>query len=680
MAETEKNQAQQPAEAEKSITLEKKESDNRYLIKERFEINYDEPLPELDANGAVAYKVTDKIDSRRKLFALICSNETAPRCSLLPYIKSIETPGLMKLVEYGSVNYKEDQSRRLALIYQMPLGGRVMDFLENDINYQTAADKLKGFILNILSAIETMKSYNITHRNIRLDNLYYRDSSRTEIILGDCLASFPAFYQPAAYETIESLMSLPEGRGNGTDKNDIYALGVTAISLLLRKDLHQDLDTTQILRLKLKKGSYLSLVNDEKIPAAFINIFKNMLQDSELLRWNYVQIYNALEGKNNNYPVAVSMERSQRALTIKGEKIYNAKDVIYNLYNNPSEGIELIKNGKLMEWIRSGLENEKLAGKIEKLLKGDPNLDIDKITLAKICILIDPSLPIHIGQMSVFPAGAPKAIFYAIKTSKNLNDFQDLFASDLVKLWYQEQEHLRSPSNASEFKSFIRKKELGHGLVRIMYDFDDDLPCISPLLGNEFVYSPAQILRALDNSYATINNLSQPYDNNILSFLRCKMGKKLDNIIADFNSPNEAVRDGAMLRLYTDMQNKYGPSQLLNLTKWVVNVIKPVVKTFHNQKYQKFLEQEMLKLSKNGKLYEVYEILDNEEARQKDKEEYNNAVREITYLVNEHKKLTAGGKKLDEDARDLALKFATILGILTMITSFVGNLFYWMVH
>ncbi len=88
----------------------------------------------------------------------------------------------------------------------------------------------------------------------------------------------------------------------------------------------------------------------------------------------------------------------------------------------------------------------------------------------------------------------------------------------------------------------------------------------------------------------------------------------------------------------------------------------------------------MLKLSKNGKLYEVYEILDNEEARQKDKEEYNNAVREITYLVNEHKKLTAGGKKLDEDARDLALKFATILGILTMITSFVGNLFYWMVH
>ena len=660
--------------------LNSKESADKFLVKERFEIDYSAALPWLNANGAIAYKVTDKIDSQRKLFALICSNETAPRCSMLPFIKSIDNSNLMKLVEHGTVDFFEDKSRRLALIYQMPLGGRVIDFQENDIDFLVSSEKLKSFISNMISIIEIMKSYNLTHRSIRLDNLYYRDSSRTEIILGDCVASFPAFYQPAPYETIESLMSLPEGRGNGSDKNDIYSLAVTAISLMLKKELLSNYNLSEILQLKLKKGSYLSIINEEKIPSSAVNILKNMLQDNETLRWGYIQIFNALEGKPNNFPAPSTMERSQKALTINGEKIYNAKDVVYNLYQNTSEGIELIKNGKLLEWVKNGLENEKLANKIEKMFKGDPNLDINKITLAKICILIDPSLPIYLGDISLFPSGAPKAVFYAMKKASNLNNYYDLFASDLIKLWYQEQEYLRSPSNASEFKNYIRKKELGSGLVRIMYDFDEDLPCISPLLDTEFVISPAQIIQALDNSYATINNLSQPYDNNIISFLRCRLGKKLDGLITDLNSSNEAVRDNAMLRLYTDMQNKYGPAQLFNLTKWIVNIIKPIIKTFHNIKYQKFLEQEMAKIAKNGKLHEIYEILDNEEARQKDKEEYNNAVKEISFLVNEHKKLTTGGSKLDEDARDLALKFATILGIFTMIASFVGNLIYWVLY
>ena len=36
----------------------------------------------------------------------------------------------------------------------------------------------------------------------------------------------------------------------------------------------------------------------------------------------------------------------------------------------------------------------------------------------------------------------------------------------------------------------------------IMYDFDEDLPCTSPLIGKEFVNSPSRLLRALDNNYS----------------------------------------------------------------------------------------------------------------------------------------------------------------------------------
>ena len=85
---------------------------------------------------------------------------------------------------------------------------------------------------------------------------------------------------------------------------------------------------------------------------------------------------------------------------------------------------------------------------------------------------------------------------------------------------------MRAPANASEFKAYISRKDMGYGIDRIMYDFDEDLPCISPLLGDEFVNSAPRILRALDHTYATGKVTSMPHDKNIMAYLRCKMGKK----------------------------------------------------------------------------------------------------------------------------------------------------------
>ena len=61
-------------------------ADMTYLVKERFEIYYDQPLPHLNTNGATAYEVKDKINPQRQLFALICDNAYPPRLSMLPYL------------------------------------------------------------------------------------------------------------------------------------------------------------------------------------------------------------------------------------------------------------------------------------------------------------------------------------------------------------------------------------------------------------------------------------------------------------------------------------------------------------------------------------------------------------------------------------------------------------------
>ncbi len=652
---------------------------NKFLVKERFEIDYSQPLPWLDCNGAKAYRVIDRIDTKRGLFALLCSNKTCPRSTILPYIKSLECRSLMKLVEFGIVTWLPEKSRNLALIYKIPYG-KVFEGGKTTLDIRNS-EKFKSTLISLLSAIEALKNYNITHRAIRADNLYYADADKTEIMIGDCCASFPGFHQPSAYETIENMLSIPEGRGNGNEKNDIYAIGAVMMALYLGHELGSDLSTPELLRIKLKKGSYQALLADDHIPNQISPILRNLLNDNTENRLNYLQAYNLLDGKSGSYNSSSLGDRPKRTISFNGEKFYNARDFAIAISTTPEDAYELVKSGKLLDWIKNGLENEKLAGKIEKLLaafpEGTTSLDI---IISKICILLAPDLPVKLNNLCLFPDGTPKAIFYALRNNMETKIFHELFSGELIKLWYQEQEHMRSPANAAEFRIYINRQDIGYGLERIMYDFDDDIPCVSPLLGDEFVNSPTRILRALDNTYARQIVKSMPYDRNIIAYLRCKMGKKIDGILTDLATNKDYLQASAILRLYTSMQNKFGPAQLPHLSQWLASSSVAIIKSYHNLKYQKFLERELLKINKNGKLHELCDILEDEEARNKDKANYTKAVSDINFLLAEKNKIINNSSKLDDDARNTAIRFTSILAIMVMLASFLFNLIMWVLQ
>lgn len=652
-------------------------SSNMVLLKERFEIMYDHPMAEHNTNGALAYKAKDKISPSRKLFALICNNDTSARISILPQLKSIEHSNVLKLVEYGVVNYSPKKSRNMALVYQIPAGGKVNIAEDNSFSLKKDSEKFKRALLSLLSGIEALKGYGINHRSIRIDNLYYKDENHIDLVIGDCAASFPAFYQPGAYETIESLMAQKEGRGNGNEKNDLYAAGVVLLSLLFQKELLSSLSTPEILRLKIKKGSFGALSSEDKIPTSYISLFKGMLNDTPSTRWDYIQCYNFTEGKNTGFIHNNIAENSKRALTINGEKNYSNSSAALALYSNPDESQELIRSGKLLEWLKNGLEDEHLATKVEKVIKQDLNNIPQNILLSKICILIDPLAPIRLGDIAVFPDGTPKAIFYGLKHQYDMKSYNDIFSYDLIKFWYLEQNNVRSPANAGEFKVYINRRDYGYGIERIMYDFDNDLPCTSPLLGNELAISLTQILKSLDNTYALSKPQTMPMDKTIIAYLRCKMGKKIDGIITDLNSQMEDMQISAILRLYTNIQNKYGPAQLPHLCQWMINICKPLIKKYHNIKYQKLLEREIIKAAKNGRLADIYNVLENQEAKDNDKRQYAQALADINLLLAAKSGILTHGVQQDEEAHELSLKFASVLAVGVMIASFALNLIYW---
>ena len=644
----------------------------QYKLKERYIIDFAEPIETLNMNGGKAYQTSDRIDKDRLLFALICGSETTPRHSILPYIKSLKSPHLLNLIEYGVVTLPNNGGMAMALIYQQPVGGRVIDDIS--LPFREDIAKIQSLWSDLLSSLRELHSCGITHRAIRLDNLFYADEEKKNIVLGDCAASFPAYYQPAVYETVESLMAKRESRGNGTTKNDIYALAVLGVFLYLGKENGSDLPPTELLNFKIKKGSFAAITGSTKLPIAFSNILRGMLADVPDLRWNLNYTADILENKPGKINFTANEENTKKAFTITGQKYYTPTDVAYAIMQSPKEAYDLYAAGKITDWIKNSLENEEMAQAMEHSIKATTDNTSDhEIVLAKVCVFLAPHFPIKFGGLSLFPNALSKSIYFSSINHEDLNDYARLCNTDLLRLWYVNQSEARAPASLPEIKSYINNQAFGFGLDRIMYEFDEDIPCTSKLVEHDYVCTPTRVLRVLNKNYN--NSQEKPYDSNLLAYLRCKMGKKIDGILVDINSKIPALEASAILRLYTTMQNKFGPQQLEKLAQWLSVYSVPLIKSYHNKKYQKFLEKELIKINKSGRLYEIHDLLENEESRRKDNSEFNIAKKTAAKLSAEKSMLIGNDNKWEEAAKDLAVKSACFLAVIVMIISFVINLF-----
>lgn len=71
------------------------------VLRERYTIRSNQPIPELSTPNAEAFVAEDKRDANRQLYALICRPELPPRVNVMRALKGLQAPGLVQLVEWG---------------------------------------------------------------------------------------------------------------------------------------------------------------------------------------------------------------------------------------------------------------------------------------------------------------------------------------------------------------------------------------------------------------------------------------------------------------------------------------------------------------------------------------------------------------------------------------------------
>jgi hypothetical protein len=652
------------------------------IVRDRYTIYCDRPLSSLDMPNAAAFEVTDRKQEGRPLYALICKPEMLPRVAAMRALKGHEMAHMLHMVDWGVAEWPPIDRKCIIVIYHRPMGGRLMDSMSSTAKRIPDHMFPKMVIKPLADALLELAQKGITHRAIRPDNLYYMDEARTNIVLGDCVTSVPACDQPVALETIESGQCIPTGRGSGTYADDMYAFGGTLLMLAIGRNTLHGVPDSEIIRRKIKDGSYSTLVSEERMPVSLIECFRGLLTDDNELRWKAENIELWLAGKRMSPVQARAEAQAQRAFKFADSEYHSIRPLAYAMYLNWDKALSVLSDGSLEIWIRRGLELNDLADAIAATIKNSRALpgvqkDQEDVTLCRVLMVLDPRSPVRMRDFRIALEGFGGALAVATLAKQPLQPYSDFISRELWRHWVASQTKYNADNSNFEtmfkdLRGYMRDQNSGAGIERCVYELNEWMPCLSPLIAGQYVMEMKGILPALETVSKAANTKMWPVDRHVAAFMRARYAKGVSTQIDAMNDPQPDRATIGMLSVLAIVQWRLGPETLFGLAGWAGGLMGPVINAFHNRLKRKEIEREMPKLIRKGNLAEIYNYLDNPEERQRDAEGFSWAKAEYAAAEKQAFDLEHGQVDRQESAIKSGQKSGAIAAIVIMCLAYTG--------
>ena len=656
---------------------------NRYLIYPSM------ALPELNSPQAMAYAAEDRREPGRQLFALICKPGLPIRTRLMKELKDQGVNGLLPLADYGAILWPPIEQTTIGIIFERPLGGRFLDSF-GDRPPRVNEYELGRLILEpVAQAITELAATNFAHRALRLDNLFFMDKEKRVLVAGECLSSPPGFDQPAIYEPLDRAYAMPSGRGHGMSYDDMYALGIMTVFVLLGYNPIARLGDDEMLSAKAEFGTYQCMCGNERIPMALIEPIRGLLSDEQFERWNAEALDQWLNGQKKTPMQRQPATKPKSALKFGGRDHRTTRSIAHAFSKNIAEAAKVVKNGKIEQWLRSSLGATELADSITTLLAmnkaHEGALDgADEVLICKAGILLDPHAPIRYKNFSFLPDGFGVAMAVEYLRRGNFQIPGEILARDLLSFWIAAQ-HSRTPDLTSQertfqaLRGFAKVGEMGYGMERCLYELNRSLPCQSPLLHTTYVDHIDDFLGAIDQVADHTDTHSRPMDRHIAAFIATHFKYDLAPHLKALSDSKEETSLIGLLSLYALMQWRMKVPTLYGLSSWLGGLLSPAIGTYHSRTTRRKIEQEIPALVRQGSLPELFDLIDNAERRHVDSTDFEEA--QIAFAHAEAEIDTTAGEGVDQKKNALqvgervtamiALTFSMIATSIIVVVNFL---------
>jgi hypothetical protein len=646
-----------------------------------FFINLDKELEKYSTEHVKAYSAGTSESNPTGYFAMICDPCYTPRTNIIPFYKELATNTIPDLLQNGRMTMPDKKSNSYCLIYKDDLGGKIYDG-DEDIALGWKADEiLERLALPIISTLQRLQQRDVTHGNIRASNLYSEGGTNLgQIKLGECISVPASFNQPTVYEPVERAMALPLGRGEGSIKDDLYALGILLAMHVRNFDPLRGKSDDDIISTKVVNGSYSAVIGtSDRIGSGISELIRGLLIDDRKVRWTLDEVLGWLEGRRQSAKQPVKLKKAARGINFDGTQFYYARTFAHSIMKQPQEATALIENNEFMHWIERSLGNPDILQRInmafETALEGGQGVGYWDRLLPRISTALDPNAPIRYRSLSFHMNALGNIMAESFVRKKGLNNFIDLFNNGTLYFWITtladlNVDVLEHVQNFDKAKSFLRQKNMISGIERCLYFFNPSVHCLSDLVQDRFVCNPREYIFALER-IAEIKKGSYPskiIDKHAACFLASRKERIIDPYAYDLSSNEEYRNVLATLQILASIQKIEVIDKLPHLTGWVVKIISPLIKRYHDTEYQEKMVKEIDSIAEKGSLIELLALIENSEKVKKDQLMFRKAMLRYKEYKYEEDKLTNRLKNPKFFADKVGQEWAaTISGIISTI-------------
>ncbi len=644
------------------------------IVRDRYVVETNTPLPDLDTPSSKAYAVEDRKDLGRKLFGLVCSPGLPTRRDVMGALRDEEFPGLVPLVEWDVLDWAPLGQRSMIVIYQKPLGDRLLTATEKGKFKFNEYDFPRRVIEPLVNGIKSMSVFDLPHRSIRPRNVFFMDEDLQKVVLGDCATVPPGFDQPALFETTDRAMAQPGGRGIGTLADDIYALGVTLVVLILGYNPFTRMSEDDILKAKIEQGTYAALCGNLRLPIPMLEPLRGMLNDVAEDRWGLDELEGWLAGRKQASIRQTPIDKADVPFEFEGRHHVTPRTLARDMSRHREKGIETMKSEALQTWLRRSLDDAPRADGIHAALDlaalhRDEPQGTDEYLLSKICMILDPRGPIRYKGFSFMPDGFGPAMAVEILRRGNVQVPSEVLSYEIPAIWYALQTSVFAGASVQQreylqMKGFLNIRDPGYGWERCLYEINPTLPCQSEHIVKDYVTDIENLLPALDAAANRVDTKLSPMDRHVAAFVAANFDEDIHPHLKALSAPNPETSAIGMLSLLAFLQWKLRLNALFGLSSWVGGLLGPAINTYHSRSTRRDIEKEIPRLVRKGSLPELFDLIDNADHRKADQDGFAVACAQFAKAEKEIRDIEGSGTDRQSKAELSGQQTAAVMSII----------------
>lgn len=643
------------------------------IVRDRFVVDTGTPIPDLDTPSAKAYAVEDRKDLGSKLFGLVCTPGLPTRTDVMGVLRGEELPGLMPLVEWDILDWAPLGQRSMIVIYDRPRGDRLLTNMEAGKFKFNEYEFPRRVIEPLVNGIKSISTFDMPHRSIRPRNVFFMDEELQNLVLGDCSTVPPGFDQPPLFEPIDRAMAQPGGRGRGTLADDIYALGVTLVVLMLGYNPFTRISEDDILKAKMEQGSYAALCGNLRLPIPMLEPLRGMLNDVVEDRWGLDELEGWLAGRKQPSIRQSPITRSEFPFEFEGRNHVTPRTLARDMARHREKGIATMKDEALLTWLRRGLDQTPKADGVRAALDlaalhRDEPQGTDEYLLAKICMILDPQAPIRYKGLSFMPDGFGPAMAVEILRRGDVQVPTEVLSYEVPSIWYVLQTTVFPGASVQQreflqMKGFLNIRDPGYGWERCLYEINPTLPCQSEHIVKDYVIDIEHLLPALDAAANRVDTKQSPMDRHVAAFIAANFDEDIHPHLKALAAPTPETSTIGMLSLLAFLQWKLKLTALFGLSSWVGGLLGPAINTYHSRSKRRDIEKEIPRLVRKGSLPELFDLIDNAENRKADQDGFAVSCAQFAAAEKEIREIEGSGTERQTKAELSGQQTAAVMSI-----------------